>query len=42
MLKFLRPATNNMLGYRNLKGVKQDLSLVTFLNISLKITSKIH
>ena len=33
VLKFLRPATNNILGCHNLKGI--NLSLVTFPNISL-------
>ena len=42
MLKFLRSATNNILGCRNFKGIKKDLNLVTLLNINLKITSKIH
>ena len=44
--KRIRPTTNNIFGSRNLKGIKYlrgyDLGLVTFINISSKIASKIH
>ena len=40
ILRFIRPAVNNIFSCQNLKSY--DLRLVTFMNVNAKITSKTH